>query len=592
MSILDIRVQKLFVLALVLKVGLSGLGWFLQMPWTLGFLAPLAVMAAYIGLGLCRRDNDVSDEKFADTAYYLGFIFTITSIIFSLFDLPNIGTRIQDIAVRFGAAMVSTVVGLGLRVYLVSFRTDVSDAIRDAEDTLLGATRSFTERLTMSLERLQDFESRVDLAARSSVERINLQIEALSKNHADKLTEFFSDLTARNQDGFTKALDEVRGASSQLAASVDAYAGGMKTHLTSLEARVTSFAAAVGTRLQKTTFPDDFFAKRLEAPLLELEAATIGVAKQVTAAGADMNKTSSTLASSLVTVNEKSAHAEVALDSVLKLAGQQHLVLQTAQGQLNALSELTLKLNSFDGLLTKMAAEIRSGHESNALLSGHVKEMVQEAASSREAIASSLRDLTASLNAQTSSQAGIVSRLDATTAASERLVSQLGSSAEAQATAASRLESSAQLADQFASRFESASGSEGGAADALASLNEKAERTAQMIAEATQRLQEIVNLAKQFAYEQPIAVQGYRVGLHNATEVDMGRRIEVPGPATANFSAPSGGPSNPGLTLQTESPRPSQPIAMSDVPASQLVPVAATPVTPAAPSSFLGRFTK
>ena len=119
-SIFDIRLQKLFLVTLILKIGSSFLGWYLQLQWSLGFTVPLLIMSAYIFLGYHRRDNDVTDEKFADTCYYLGFIFTITSIIFSLFDLPNIGTKIQDIAVRFGAAMVSTVLGLGVRVYLVS----------------------------------------------------------------------------------------------------------------------------------------------------------------------------------------------------------------------------------------------------------------------------------------------------------------------------------------------------------------------------------------------------------------------------------------------------------------------------------------
>ena len=108
-GILDIRVQKLFVVILILKVLSSGLGWYFGFPWSLGFWIPLVLMVAYIILGLKRHDSDVTDEKFADTCYYLGFIFTITSIIFSLLELPSIGTKIQDIAVRFGAAMVSTV---------------------------------------------------------------------------------------------------------------------------------------------------------------------------------------------------------------------------------------------------------------------------------------------------------------------------------------------------------------------------------------------------------------------------------------------------------------------------------------------------
>ena len=201
-SIAQIQVQKLFVVALILKVTSAFFGWYLQMPWSLGFALPLLVMVAYIVLGYFRKDTDVSDEKFADTCYYLGFIFTITSIIFSLFDLPNIGTRIQDIAVRFGAAMVSTVLGLGVRVYLVSFRQDINDAIKDAEDAVLDATRKFTEQLTIALERLRDFESQVDSAAKSTVERVNLQIENLSMNHANKLTEFFTELTTQNQKAF------------------------------------------------------------------------------------------------------------------------------------------------------------------------------------------------------------------------------------------------------------------------------------------------------------------------------------------------------------------------------------------------------
>ena len=78
--ILDIRVQKLFLVVLVLKVLSSGMGWYFGRPWDLGFAVPLALMSAYILIGLKRNDKDVTDEKFADTCYYLGFIFTITSI--------------------------------------------------------------------------------------------------------------------------------------------------------------------------------------------------------------------------------------------------------------------------------------------------------------------------------------------------------------------------------------------------------------------------------------------------------------------------------------------------------------------------------
>src|SRR5262249_586812 len=201
----DVRVQKLFAIVLTLKVLSSGLGWYFQLPWSLGFALPLALMLLYIVVGLKRRRDDVTDEKFADSCYYLGFIFTITSIIFALFDLPSIGTRIESIAVRFGAAMVSTVLGLGVRVYLVSFERDAGDALREAEDAGVEASRRFREQLAISFERLRDFESEVDLAAKASIERVNLQVESLGRDHSQRMAGHFAELSARNQGALDAA---------------------------------------------------------------------------------------------------------------------------------------------------------------------------------------------------------------------------------------------------------------------------------------------------------------------------------------------------------------------------------------------------
>lgn len=486
MNIRDIRVQKLFVIALVLKVFASGLGWYFQSPWILGFAVPLFIMGAYIWLGIYRRDSDVSDEKFADSAYYLGFIFTITSIIFSLFDLNNIGTRLDAIAVRFGAAMVSTVLGLGVRVYLVSFRADVSDAIRDAEDALLGATRTFTERLTMSLERLQDFESRVDLAARSSVERVNLQVEALSKNHADKLTEFFTDLTARNQDGFTKALDDVKEASSRLSTSVDEYAGNMKSQVRSLQAQVATFATAIAKRLENTTFPDDYFSKRLAAPLQQLEIAASEVVRRVSSAGEDMTKSAGVLSSSMQVVIDRSGQAESAMDAVLRLAGQQHRVLETSQAQLDALTKLAAKLEGFDALLTRLNTELQAGRETNLTLGRQVGTMVAESEHSRLAVMTSLNNVAGQLEAHVTASSTVSERIGASIATSERVAEKLGNSAAVQADTSLRLASIAELIRQLESRRGSEADTGQAIAQALQSLNERALFIEATLREATQ----------------------------------------------------------------------------------------------------------
>lgn len=415
-SILDVQLQKLFLITLVLKVASSFLGWYLVSPWVLGFAVPLLIMGCYIGLGYFRHNSDVTDEKFADSCYYLGFIFTITSIIFSLFDLPYIGTRIQDIAVRFGAAMVSTVFGLAVRVYLVSFKEDASDALKNAEQAVLDATRILAEHLRLTVDRLKDFESQVDSATRSSVEHVNLQIENLSKNHAEKLAAFFSDLSAQNQTAFTSALAEVKTASQRLTESVDGYSLGMRSNLASIEAKVTGFAEAVTDRLNTTTFPDDYFAKRLEIPLSHISDSANAFAGQVKQVSAGVAETSTLISRALKKLSDKAEATGESLDTVLRLTSQQQAVLDSAEAQLATLDQMTATLTSFHASLDGISAGIEAGTTATSQLTNALSIVIEDGVATRQHLDGSL--------------GRVFDRLDASTAASNRVATELQTSSE------------------------------------------------------------------------------------------------------------------------------------------------------------------
>jgi len=408
-----INTQRLFAVVLGLKVFSSFLGWWLRSPWLLGFFVPLSLMAAYIILGGRRKALDLSDEKFADTCYYLGFIFTITSIIFCLFDLPNIGTKIQEIAVRFGAAMVSTVFGLAVRVYLISFRRDVTDAMKDAEDAVLDATQKFAEQLTIAKERLQQFELDVDAAAKSSVERVNLQVENLSKNHSDRLTEFFTDLTSRNQEAFTSALSEVRSASFRLSESVDRYSDNMQGNLASIEAKVGAFTEAIANRLKTTAFPDDYFATHLQAPLAQLTTAATVLANNVTEVNENVAESSTVLSKALTKMRQKAGAAENSMDIVLQLTTQQQEVLESANGQVTALAQVSSNLSQIDGALTAVLGGLTAHTAVNGELREGLKGIVKESAEARKNLEHSLEALVRKLELNATATSAVASKLDA-----------------------------------------------------------------------------------------------------------------------------------------------------------------------------------
>ena len=383
----DIPLQKLFVITISLKVLSSGIGWYIGDPWLLGLVVPLVIMSAYIVLGIKRTDSNVSDEKFADSCYYLGFIFTITSIIFSLFDLPNIGTKITLIAVRFGAAMVSTVFGLVVRVYLVSFKQDAADAVAAVEDRVIEASNRFKEHITIAFEKLRNFEQQVDIGTRATVDRVNLQLEALSKSYAAKLTEFFKELAAENKDASIHALGEVKEASLRLSRSVDEYSKALNSSLKGIEDKATEFAGAVTDRLKTTTFPDDYFAKNLAEPVAKLRESANAIAAGVSDASQDVKASTVLLSTALKSLRMKATNVETALDRVIKLADTQGLIVAKAESQVNALTELSQSIQRFESILALVADKLGAQTVSTVALNERAEILLRRNAESAESAA-------------------------------------------------------------------------------------------------------------------------------------------------------------------------------------------------------------
>jgi hypothetical protein len=533
-GVLDIRVQKLFLVVLVLKVLSSGLAWYFGYPWSLGFWIPLGLMSTYIVLGLKRHDSDVTDEKFADTCYYLGFIFTITSIIFSLFDLPNIGTRIQDIAVRFGAAMVSTVLGLGVRVYLVSFKRDVADAIRDAEDAVIEASQRFQQQLVIAFEKLRDFQSEVDLASRATVERVNLQVEALSKNHADKLTDFFAELTTRNQEAFTNALAEVRAASVRLTNSVDGYSKGMQANLASIEGKVVAFTAAVTDRLRTTTFPDDYFAKNLAGPLTQLQSAAGGISETITRVSAEVGQSSVVLSGALKKLRDKAGVAEGSLDTVLKLTEQQQAVLTAAQGQLTSLEQLNATLVGFEALFTKTLAGINASSDVSSELVTKVQAVVTEGAEARKSLDKSVSEVVLKLGANAHATEALGTHVGANAAASKLIATQLAESASTTAVVAGKLAANSAASALVAGKLDAIAAADIEAAKKLSSLGEHASMAIDRVDAAVEQLQGMV---RQLA-SLDTALRAQSSELRGVAERIKDVRVTVETPATTAREMP------------------------------------------------------
>lgn len=473
-ALLSIRVQKLFAVAVILKVVSAFFGWYLQLPWSLGLILPLMVMVTYIALGLKRQDRDVTDEKFADSCYYLGFIFTITSIVFSLFDLPNIGVHIQDIAVRFGAAMVSTVLGLTIRVYLVSFRPDSSDALKDAEDAVFEAAQKLREQLVMSYERLGDFQSQVTAATQTSVEAVKLQAEKLTQDHSVRMEQVFVDLNERNQQAVTQALSEVSTASSRMAQSVDGYAESMKTSLRSLGERVDSFGDAVTQRLKTTTFPDDFFASRLAAPLEQLKGASSQMSAQVQSAAIGASEAATVLTAAIRKLKTKATQADESLETLVRLTTAQHSLFDTSAAQLEQLKQLGTLLSDVQQAFQASATASAANTAGNDEVRGRLIAVVSAVEASQQAVVDAMGRVSSRLDAERDASISLGRHVQSAEAATKELAQEVRSNSAMAQQLAAKLEAEASTKPELASVVAALQAQTESISTVLSSLDSKA----------------------------------------------------------------------------------------------------------------------
>lgn len=369
---IELDVRKLFAAAVSIKVVLAGLSVVLGSPYLLGLILPLLVMAAYIGLGLTKRDGSITDEKFADSCYYLGFIFTIASIIASLFDLHNIGTGLGDVAARFGAAMVSTCLGVIVRVLLVSFRQSPEDALTNVEDTVLSASRRLTDEFSRSFDQLVVFRSEVLEASRVAVAGVTEQIDSMEELHRKETEKFFAEMAEHNKAALTSVMQDISTAAKGLNSILEQYQTQAGVTTGSIEHTLKQFITVVSERLAAVEFPQDIFSSRLADPIAELNGSTAEASNSVKDVSANVRNAANSVSRAVDKINTKAESLSEVLSTAQALTtGQEELLFamkrqqQAVIDQLHAYQEEMLA--AFAGQQTTMLSQLQ---EQAALIAG------------------------------------------------------------------------------------------------------------------------------------------------------------------------------------------------------------------------------
>ena len=119
-------------------------------PWWVATGTSLVMVA----FGLAVREIEVSSDSKGDSVYYLGLLFTFIALVAALvaFDWGADATRTIGIIRNFGVALITTIVGLGGRVWYAMS----GDAPGDLEEAIRGDLEDAVSEMKGSLDRARD----------------------------------------------------------------------------------------------------------------------------------------------------------------------------------------------------------------------------------------------------------------------------------------------------------------------------------------------------------------------------------------------------------------------------------------------------
>lgn len=365
------RVQTWFVIALALKIVSAGFSLKLKDAMWFGFIIPIIVMLAYWAVGYRVRalyDVKLTLAKFADSIYYLGFLFTVVSIIICLFDIQSIGDNLTNMATRFGAAMVSTAIGMVARTLHVGFRPDQEDAVRSVEERAISASEQLAFMFDETREKLTRFRDEVVAISKETTAGAREQIEEIQKHSIAAMDTYFVNATQRSNEAFDAMLKDAKSASDDLLVTINGLAEKSGNTLERMESHALDFGNLATRRLEQTLFPEDLFANKLQPSIDALSQTTEGVNESISTLADDVKTAARAVGTAIRGLNTKTQTLEETLQAVSGIVDSQQRLIDAMNSHGTAMIEGVDRvqkefLDTLDDYQKDFQEEVKSNRE-------------------------------------------------------------------------------------------------------------------------------------------------------------------------------------------------------------------------------------
>src|SRR5271169_4759250 len=149
-------------------------------------LVPVLFMIGYaLLLGLARLFR-LRDDQSGDNLYYMGFLFTLTSLAVSLYQFSAAGSA-EQIVQNFGIAIASTIAGITLRIFFNQMRRDPVEVEAAARLELAEASRKVKRELESAILEFGYFRRMTQQSITDALDEVKESVGAAHQQFAGEL---------------------------------------------------------------------------------------------------------------------------------------------------------------------------------------------------------------------------------------------------------------------------------------------------------------------------------------------------------------------------------------------------------------------
>jgi hypothetical protein len=227
---------------------------------------PVGIMLAYALLISWARALRLRDDQSGDNLYYMGFLFTLTSLGVSLYQF-NASRAAEEIVQNFGIAIGSTITGIGLRVIFNQMRRDPVEVERVMRLELAEAARRVRRELDSTVVEFGYYRRSAQQAAADSFRHVAEKFDEIAGKFLDSLKEMSAKMAAPIEAASRQSEGVIAETARNMGASLGASAQRLEGETEKLSARVEAIATAleqVAGKLEAMQTPDRVIEVRLE----------------------------------------------------------------------------------------------------------------------------------------------------------------------------------------------------------------------------------------------------------------------------------------------------------------------------------------